>query len=58
MGASYNGVIEHLRVECISSKVEDLRDTRVQKKLYDSIVCPLEELERGLHKLLNGERAE
>lgn len=58
MGARYNGVVEQLLVECISSNAEDLCDSRAQKKLHEDIVCPLEELERGLHNLYIGERTE
>ena len=58
MGARYNRVVEQLLVECISSNVKDLRESRVQKKLHEDIVCPLEELERGLHSLYIGERIE
>ena len=58
MGARYNGVIEQLLVECISSNAQDLLDPRVQKKLHDHIVCPLEDLERGLRSLYIGEKIE
>ena len=58
MGARYNGVIEQLLVECISSNAQDLLDPRVQGKLHDDVVCPLEDLERGLRNLYIGEKIE
>ena len=51
MGAVYNGVVEQLLMESISSDVEDLGDARVQRKLHERIVCPLEEIEQKLRNL-------
>ena len=53
MGARYNDIVEQL-IECVFPRGDNLNENQVQWKLYEDVVCPLENLEQDFEKLYLG----